>query len=169
MKEFKIFIGVIFCLIFVVWCATELYRYITFNIDVTDRLKRAADANTIELAIQEMDYVISFIEKKDLTDGYTSVIYKTPDEDVGFWYNNLKASLLELKKVEPATTQLEKSNILMKLRETLVDHEKDGVNVTMPTGISLFPYNVIFGIWGIINIILLIVAIILFTSAYNEW
>ncbi len=115
-------------------------QYVSFDIYCTGRLKRAADANTVELAKEELTAATSYLESRKMTTGYTSVIYQTPDEDVGFWYKNLKASLEELQKVAPNATPLEKSNLLIKLRETILDHH-GSESVTEPEGISRFPFN----------------------------
>lgn len=121
---------------------------IQFDRQCTDYLKRAADSNTIELAQNNLDEAIKYMEANNLTSGYTSILYQTPDEDVGFWYNNLKQSQIELAKCSPDATQLEKTNILMKLRETILD---DGTRlvITEPSGISRFPYNTLFCIFSI--------------------
>ena len=114
-------------------------------------LMLAANANTIELAKEQLSIAINFLNANQMTEGYTSLIYNTPDEDVGFWYKNLKASLKELKEVSPEATQLEKSNVLMKLRETLIDHAGNkGDEVTTPSGISIFPNNKMI-CWGFIS------------------
>ena len=55
---------------------------ISFNIDCKHRLKRAADANSIELATKELEAVLKYAEDNQLTSGYTSIIYNTPDEEV---------------------------------------------------------------------------------------
>lgn len=113
MKVLLIVISVVSLLI---WGGARNVANIQFNRNCEGHMKWAADANTIELALQKMEIVISYLEHKGLTRGYTSIIYRTPNEDVGFWYNNLKASFEELKKINPASaTQLEKSNLLMKL------------------------------------------------------
>lgn len=121
---------------------------IQFKPNVTGYLKRAADANTIDLAEQELSRAISYLEAHGLTSGYTSVVYKTPDEDLEFWYNNLKASQLELKQLN-STSALEKTNVLLKLRETLVD-EGERTKVTVPAGISVFPNNTFWAILGLL-------------------
>jgi len=152
----KVFIGmlaVVFTVIFLTWGGVVIYKSIVFDIGCKDRIKRAADANTIELAKREMESVIRYIENNGLTEGYTSILYRTPKEDIGFWHDNLKASLEELKKVDPGASQLEKSNILIKLRETLVDHG-ESVTVTLPPGISRFPNNTAYAIWGWVTFIL---------------
>ncbi len=142
-----IVIGIIFLVLFIIWAVVRIYLGIQFDRHLTGHLKRAADANTIELAIQEMKTAIDYMEKHDLTQGYTSVLYTTPDEDIGFWYTNLKQSLQELYTIKPDATPLEKSNVLMKLRETLLDEGKS-ISVTEPEGISIYPLNTIFFFWG---------------------
>jgi len=72
------------------------------------------------------------------------VIYQTPAEDLGFWYQNIQASHDELSQVDSATAQLEKSNILIKLRETLLDRGDSRDSVTDPTGISIYPNNTLY-------------------------
>lgn len=165
MKE--VTLGVICCAIFFLWAGLRTYDSIVFDIHCGDRLKRAADANTVELAIEEMAAALSYAEQKNLTEGYTSVLYQTPDEDVGFWYRNLSSSLAELKKINDTTTQLERTNVLMKLRETILD-KKESESVTLPAGISKFPHNVACMWQGIIGTILLVVGIFLFMDAYNK-
>jgi hypothetical protein len=130
--------GLFFCFLFV--------RNLSFVNECSGHLKRAADANTIELAAKELSQAVKYLEVNNMTSGYTSVFYRTPDEDIGFFYNNLKGSLVELNKVNEQTSQMEKSNLLMKLRETLTDHGKEGTVVTIPSGLYKYPHNIGFGI-----------------------
>ncbi|MDO8469687.1 MAG: hypothetical protein Q7S84_01525 [bacterium] len=152
----KVALGVIFCLILALFVGLRTYNGIVFDIHCGDRLKRAADANTIELAIEEVAAALSYAEQEGMTEGYTSVLYRTPDEDVGFWYRNLSLSLAELKKVDDTTTQLERTNILMKLRETILDKGDTSESVTLPSGISIFPNNVAYMWFGVVGLILCI-------------
>jgi len=116
---------------------------INFDRKCSGYLKRAADANTVELAARELDKAIQYMERNELTKGVTSVLYYTPDEDIGWLYENLKKSANELADLPSNATPLEKSNMLMKLRETLLDHgDKGSTSVTMPPGIHKYPYNV---------------------------
>lgn len=150
-----IFLGIFLCLVIATWFVVREYKTIVFGIEVKGHLKRAADANTVEMATKEMNIALNYLEAHNLTEGYTSIIYKTPDEDIGFWYQNLKQATDELNKVNPETTQLEKSNLLMKLRETLLDDDgDDGPKVTVPAGIAIYPYNKAFCIWGIMGLVL---------------
>ena len=114
---------------------------ISFDINCGDYLTRAADANTVELAVQELETALNYIEANNLTDGYTSVIYKSPDEDLGFWYTNIKSAYEELKSIPDNATMMEKSNALMKLRETLLDNGEKGEHLTIPPGIAVYPNN----------------------------
>jgi hypothetical protein len=107
--------------------------------NVTGYLKRAADANTIELANEELTKTIDYLESKNLTSGYTSILVKTPDEDIDFWYRNLKASQIELQNLR-SESALEKTNVLIKLRETLLDSGEKS-KVTKPDGLSVYPNN----------------------------
>jgi len=128
-----------------------------FEKDCEGYLKRAADANTVEQAKKELTIAITYMEKHNLIEGYTSILYQTPDEDVAFWYNNIKSSREELSKVTGQTTPLEKTNILMKLRETLLDGGSEGDNVTIPSGISIYPYNLLYMIWFIVSVICIVI------------
>ena len=149
MKIFAIFV-----FSFLLWGGVRIYKAIVFNIEIGGHLKRAADANTVNLAEKEMEIALRQIEASRLTSGYTSVLYKTPDEDVGFWYQNLSASLSELRAIKGESTQLERSNVLMKLRETLLDQGKEGLSVTVPEGISIFPNNAQYLLWHWISFLL---------------
>lgn len=138
--------------LFLLWGGIRTVEYIKFQRGCEGFLKRAADANTVELAVQETDKALKYIEAEGLTEGYTSVIYRTPDEDLGFWYTNIKSANNELKNLSPDATQLEKTNVLMKLRETLLDSGGQGKQeVTVPEGTSIYPYNKLFFFWGLVS------------------
>jgi hypothetical protein len=118
-------------------------KKIAFKQNVSGYLKRAGDANTIKLAEVELTKVIDYLEANELTSGYTSILWETPDEDIGFWYENLKASQQELQNLN-SDSALERTNVLMKLRETLLDTGKS-TRVTIPKGLSWYPKNVLYG------------------------
>ena len=126
-------------------------------------LKQAADASTPEMALERINLAIDYIEAHGLTNGYTSVLYKTEDENIGFWYKNIIAARSELESCLDAP-QLEQSNVLMRVREALTDNGESGTTLTIPYGISRYPQNGLWGILRIISYILLIVAIIKFIA-----
>jgi hypothetical protein len=131
-------------------------------------LKRAADSNTVDLAKSNLTVALTNIESNSWTSGYTSVIYRTPDEDIGFWYTNLKDSLGELNKLSPEASQLEKTNVLMKLRETLLDKGSSGENITSPDGISVYPYNASWAFLAFIGLALLPLSVYLIVSYLDD-
>ena len=119
--------------------------------NVSGFLKRAADANTIELANQELTKALDYLEANNLTSGYTSIIWQTPDEDIEFWYKNLKASQNELQKLV-SNSAVERTNVLIKLRETLLD-VGEKTKVTVPKGLAVYPNNTLWAILLIIGMI----------------
>lgn len=137
---------IFFCLCFIGWGAVRTIAYIQYDRNCGGHLKRAADANTVELARTELETSLKYLEANNMTSGYTSVFYTTPDEDIGFWYTNLNASLGELNAVRAEASPLERSNLLMKLRETLLDKDK----INDPTGISIYPHNTGLALWLIL-------------------
>jgi len=149
MKKICLAVGVLVAaLAFLAWAGVSAYKSVRFDQDIGGHLKRAADANTVELATKEMELALTNIEQRNLTSGYTSIFYRTPDEDIEYWYSNLSASLAELKSINPNSAQLEKSNLLMKLRETLLDSGNKSTSVTCPGGISVYPLNAVYFWWG---------------------
>jgi len=159
----KIYItGIILSIIYLIGL---LINGIIFNANCTGYLKRAASANTVEMAINDLEKAINYMEEHNLTNGYTSVLYKTPDDDISFWYNNIKNAYEELKALpdDPVAT----SNALMKLRETLLDDTKDGVKVTRPEGIAKYPYNGILFVFTTIFVIWLIFGWAYLNAKYN--
>lgn len=130
---------------FLIVCGYAVVDAVQFDRNCEGHLKRAADANSIEMAQAELQIAIDYIEAEDLDTGYTSIFYTTPDEDMGYWANNLREANNELKDMISADTSsnLEKSNMLIKLRETLLDHKggDSGDQVTVPGGVSRYPNN----------------------------
>lgn len=142
-------------------------KSIKFDQQCAGYLKQAADANTAELALVRIDNALVYIESHNLTDGYTSVLWKTEDENIGFWYQNIKACQGELRDCLDGT-QLEKSNVLMKVRESLTDNGESGTQLTIPDGISRYPDNAMWGWWRLVSYIAILVGIVLIIIAYEE-
>lgn len=144
-----------------IWIAATIWfssMKIEFNQNCKGYLKQAADANTVELALDRLDKALSYAERKGWTDGYTSILWKTEDENVGFWYDNLKASRQELILVQNSS-QLEQTNVLMKLRETLTESTDKGTAITYPAGLWKYPHN---GLYAVLLCIVNILGFIAF-------
>lgn len=137
MKKFSV---IFLILLFIGLSGFRIYHNIIIKKEVTGYLKRATDASTIELALNDLQTAIKYLENNNLTTGFTSILYESPDEDVAFWYNNLKASEAELEKAKNSSS-LEKTNVLLKLKESLLDDGKKSSSVTYPAGISIYPNN----------------------------
>lgn len=116
---------------------------IAFETGCSGHMERASNANTVEMAISEMKMVIDYAEKHDLTSGTTKIFFNYPQYDIGFWYQNMKASLGELTSLKKNAAPLERSNMLLKLRETLTSQGDGKEKLIVPSGISMFPYNVL--------------------------
>ena len=153
-------VGILVIVGTLLWGGLRVINSIQFTQGCKGHLKRAADANTVQLAKEELAIALNYIEAHELTSGYTSVLYRTPDEDVEFWYRNLSSALAELSAMKPDATMLEKSNMLMKLRETLLDDGEKGTKVTRPRGISIYPNNVAYCFFGWLTAGLLCIALV---------
>ena len=145
-------------LLFIISCIVPVnmaVKSIRFNQECAGYLKQSADANTTELALQRLNKALDYIESHNLTSGYTSILWRTEDENIGFWYENIKACKRELENCAEGT-QLEKSNVLMKVRESLTDDGgEDGVKLTIPPGISRYPENRQYAFWLTLSLILM--------------
>jgi len=135
---FLTFVGSsVICTIIIIYIVAS----ISFDMKCTQYLKRAGDANTVELASLNLETAKSYLEIRNLTNGIVSIFLRQPENDIEFWYSNISACQNELVNVSPDATQLERSNLLMKLRETLIDSGERGDVITCPEGISVYPYN----------------------------
>jgi hypothetical protein len=158
----KIILGLL-----VVLCSIIGLARVLKNVDIEQNcfgyLELAAFASTPQIALTQMQKATKYLEKNNLTKGYTSILYQTPDEDISFWYTNLKESEAELKKVTDQTSALEKSNLLMKLRETLLDRSGSDTILKTPHGLVAFPNN---KLWGLAILIVCITFIGLIISVF---
>lgn len=152
-KAAKIFMAfaIIATIVFGAWATVRIVKGVQFDMNCTQYIKRAADANTIELAKEELAKAISYAEENNLTEGVVSIFLHQPSNDVGYWYKNMTEAYTELEKLPEDASSLEKTNVLMKLRETLTDEKESGVSVTVPDGISIYPSNVLYFWWGTLS------------------
>ena len=128
-------------------------------------LFRSADANTAAIALDRVTKALDYIERNRLTKGYTSVLWTTEDENIGFWYENVKACKSELEACLNSS-QLEQTNVLMKVRESLMD----GKELTIPNGISRYPNNAVWMIFGWLSSLLIVGGIIwILCLCGDEW
>lgn len=122
------------------------YKSIVFDTQCKEYLSLAANANSIELARTNLDKAIQYIEQNQLTSGNTAFFIKGPSTDLTSWYANLKACQKEVWTMDVKKgTVLEETNLLMKLRESLMS---EGL-IIIPENIELHPnqllYLIVFG------------------------
>lgn len=129
-----------------------------YKIGCEGHLKLAANSNSPEIASKELDAALKYCQEHHLTEGSSHVCWATPSTDVGFWYGNLKSANDDLKSLSVDAQPMEKSNMLIKLRETILDHGKDGEYVADPDYIWQYPDqatyywgSTIAGVWLIIG------------------
>jgi len=171
-KITKIFLSaaIIFSLFFISWTAVRIVKAVTFEFECEAYIKRATNASTVEMAKTELAKAIEYAERNNLTEGIVSIFLKNPRNDISFWYNNMTAAYNELDALPEDSTPLEKTNVLMKLRESLADNSGDGgATVLLPAGISIYPDNVLYFWWCMISLFGLGVFWSLFAvSLYNH-
>jgi len=153
-----------FMIPFIVWGALRMYHATVFSLECGNNLARTAIAADIGMAKQELNVVLTYLEKQKLTDGFTSVLWEDSSQDLGFFYKNLKIAYDELEKVSPEASQLEKTNVLMKLRETVCRKGQ----VIVPSEISIHPNNTAYFIFGWLSFGLLIVSIVYWFKVAGE-
>lgn len=157
MKKFFLVMAIAMTISTGLWGTIRIIENVEFNTNCTQYLKRAADANTVETAKEELAKAIAYAEENNLTEGVVSIFLHQPKNDIGYWYQNMVEAHSELEKISDEATALEKTNVLMKLRETLTDDTESGTAVTIPNGIAIYPNNVLYFWWGTISCVLFIV------------
>jgi hypothetical protein len=130
----------------VLWLLSILsmaYQEYAARRDVLDYLKLAADAPTLSLAQGYLSTAVRDMEARGWTYGNTALIFKVPRRDIGFWYQNTKGALESIESLlaaDASLTPVDRSNALVKLRETLMD----GNHLTYPDWIELAPLNAVY-------------------------
>lgn len=138
MKKLLIILCVICIIIPLIVYGVGIVKTVKFNANCISYFQLAADANSVALAEKHLTSGINYLEQNNLTSGHTKIFVYKPTNDIGLWYENLKSAQLQLQELskKEELTELEESNSLMKLRETLLNNEG---TVTHPEGIMFHP------------------------------
>lgn len=173
MKGAFLTLAVLFTLTFIVAPITEAVIWFSFKGGCSDYLKLAGDAPTVERATEYLGKAVNYIETKGLTSGNSAYFIRTPRNDIGIWYNQIKGAhetvkaLVDQKVVSPGSvSQLTEDNALMKIREVVLDEGSDGVEVTLPQHIYIFPNQVFFLLWYLLS---LLFAVIFWLVTWAVW
>lgn len=151
-------IAIVIATLAIAHVSTWFIARINFDKECGGYLKLAADASTIELAKERLGKAVAYLEKHELTTGNTSLLIDTPTNDIGEWYKNLKNShdnLTSLTGLDLSET--DKTNTLIKLRETIIDHNSEGDIITTPAYIQYYPYQFVMYVGWAIDILVLFV------------
>ena len=148
--------GIILILIGLICPAILLVKSIQFNQDCKGYLKQCSNASSVELALERLELAIRYVERNDMTSGYTSILWKTEGDNVGYWYDNLMTCRKELKKAVNSS-QLEQTNTLLKIRESLTENGEKGEYIILPDGIVKYPHKLLYAIlmWVSLGLILI--------------
>jgi hypothetical protein len=143
---------------------------LTFKAKITDNLKLAGDAPSIERADAFLVTALNAIEARGLNSGNAALIFQMPSSDMGIWYQQIKgarlttSTLISKKTSGQVVTQLEQDNALMKIRETVLDQGKEGVSVTGPDNAWIYPLQWMFYMLIWVLAICAIVTVALFAA-----
>ncbi len=114
----------------------------------------AAHANGGARAHGQLQKAFNYLDSQGINENsaYTSIFYNDQTENVGYWKTNLDTCLKELESLPKTSSMQEQSNVLMRLRESLVTHGQSGDSVRHPDGIEIYPNNVLFMVWGVLSV-----------------
>lgn len=169
-KRAKIYLvlTILFLLSTLIWAGARIVAAVQFELGCASFMKRAAGANTVELAKEELGKAINFARENNLTEGTVSIFLRNPSNDMGFWYRNMNAAHEELVTMPEDASQLERTNVLMKLRESLTDNTDGSSSVIVPSGISIYPHNVAYFWWSVISFAGLTTFFFMWAVAYEK-
>lgn len=137
----------------VLFLMTRFFNDIHYAFECKRNLGIAVQTESISEARNRLRRAIDLVRKKGATNGYTSILRKTEDENVELWFNNLISALAEVDEWEKLLF-LEKEESLEKIRKILTF---DG-EIVIPNGIAVAPHNRVFFLWGWLSIIVLILS-----------
>jgi hypothetical protein len=138
-------ICIVLCIVFIIipfipW-TISIVKSVQFSRNCLDYLTLAADANSVDIAEKHLTSALDYLEANGLTEGKTHILISSPTKDIGIWYENLKSAQTQLRELKEKEnlTEMEESNALMKLRETLLNSNG---TVSYPENISLYPNHI---------------------------
>ncbi len=136
---FKLFMWILIFTSVGIW-VSSCKRSIKLEQNCTGHIGLACHSYNINFAKLELGTTIKWLERNNLTNGYTSAYWQTPDEDISFWYKNLKGAYNMLDSTSRCNPTITETNItLLRLRQTL--STSDGTNIICPSGLSTYPDN----------------------------
>lgn len=137
---------------------TRAYKSVQFDTNFTSKCINAVQARDVGEAKAELDKAIGVLESEGLTSGSTSVLFYTTHDDLGIFYQRLKArrELLEYQ----AKYQLDPLTIRYAVNASMTSYDNTldlwfRPIAGMPWGISVYPKNGLYILWLTTGITLL--------------
>jgi hypothetical protein len=139
-----------------------LVSHLRFDWECGQFLKRAADCSTPAACVEELDKAVGYMEANGLTAGNSGVFFKTPECDIAFWYKNISGARSAARDAcAEGITSLERSNVLIRVRETLLDSGKE---ITLPPHASIYPNVLTMILCSVVGVIAVILGLIIGTA-----
>ena len=115
-----------------------------FDRNCTQYIERAAHANSVETAKENLAKAISYVETNNLTEGTVAVLFPQPKDDIGYWYDNIVDAYTVLENLPEDASNLEKTSVLTRIKDALTDEDESGAYVVTPEGIGVYPNNALY-------------------------
>lgn len=116
----------------------SLYRTQTFEAQCLEYIEQSAKAGTPEVAIEHLGSALEYIEKHNLSQGTTAVLWPGPSDSLDLWHRHLAIVLMKLQDVPKDASLNDTTETLRRVQDILVTPQGRAV---APAGISVYPYN----------------------------
>lgn len=156
--------------LFLFWSVLRITAGIQYNQTIGSEIYSATTAATPQEAESHLANAINMAKDRGYTHGNTGILFTYSDNDVGIWYNRLVSSDVVLKSlIENSKSELEVSNTMMRVHESLTAVGKEGSEARSPDGISVFPNNVAYAWLCLLSIVLMLVGGVVFIFIMDNY
>lgn len=156
----KLFVGwrlfavsILLAMPFFGWAITRIVKNNRFDNNVTYYIDEADKSNDITYSCEKASIANDYLKNNNLTSGYTSIVSRERDEDLYIFYDSID------KKTNYFCLSRNKDYI--KLYQEYADmRNMKPHDVSVPQGISIYPYNLFYLIWMLVSTTMMIISII---------
>lgn len=160
--------SILFMLPFFGWWITRIVESVKFDNNCTYHINQALGSSRStdepKYAANEIDIAINYIDTHNLAYGVTSIVDKSSSEDLSIWHTSLtkkQTYLHELAEESPESITKYKDYVVARNL-----YSSGGLSI--PDGISVYPHNTLFCVWGWISGLLSIIGVIGIITFINE-
>ncbi|MFR2534174.1 MAG: hypothetical protein ACLTEH_06295 [Clostridia bacterium] len=133
-------LAIIFTIFSLMYIIVRIDKGIQFNTSCNSYITAAVEAESPQLAKENLAKALTYLESNKLTSGNSSILRGHRD-DISRWYQTISNSYTKLNTTP--LEKLEKSNYLIQMR-------KDILMVNHPSGISICQNKIIFLLWKVL-------------------